>query len=103
MIASSPDALGLVAGALTTFAFVPQVVRVIRLRHADDLSWWMFAILSAGTLMWLWYGIRLGSLPVVLANIATLALLLAILVLKWRYRRGPIPERRPSHEPAGGK
>jgi len=82
---STDDALGLVAGTLTTISFVPQVVRIVRLRHADDLSWWMFGIFTGGSVLWLWYGIRLAVLPVILANFATLGLALAILVLKWRY------------------
>jgi MtN3 and saliva related transmembrane protein len=79
------DALGYLAGALTTVAFVPQVVRIVRTRSAHDLSWGMFCILSAGVALWLWYGIRVGSLPLIAANVATLALVLTILVLKLRY------------------
>ena len=79
------DWLGYLAGALTTIAFVPQVVRIVRTRSAQDISWGMFSILSAGVALWLWYGIRLASLPLIAANGVTLALVLAILVLKLRY------------------
>lgn len=79
------DALGFFAGALTTIAFVPQVVRIVRTRSAHDISWGMFSIFSAGVALWLWYGIRLGSPPLILANGVTLALALSILFLKWRY------------------
>ena len=85
---SSQDALGFAAGTLTTVAFVPQVVRIVRLRHADDLSWWMFGIFAAGVALWLWYGLRLDALPVILANVVTLALALTILLLKWHFGRG---------------
>lgn len=99
---SPQDALGLAAGTLTTVAFVPQVVRIVRLRHANDLSWWMFGIFSAGVVLWLWYGIRLGAMPVILANVVTLVLALAILVLKWRYGRNTPPSvgarRKPEEE-----
>ena len=47
----------------------------------------MFGIFSAGVALWLWYGMRLDALPVILANVVTLVLALAILVLKWRYGR----------------
>jgi MtN3 and saliva related transmembrane protein len=88
----APDVLGYLAGALTTIAFVPQVVRIVRTRSAGDISWGMFAILSVGVALWLWYGIRLSSLPLIAANGVTLALVLAILVLKLRYRpRFPAP------------
>ena len=83
----SDDTIGIVAGTLTTIAFVPQLYRIVSTRSAHDISWWMFGIFSVGVALWLWYGLRLAALPVILANIVTLALALAILVLKWRYGR----------------
>ena len=88
---TTQDALGFAAGALTTIAFVPQLVRIVRKRSAHDISWWMFGLFSIGIVLWLWYGIRVDALPVILANVVTLALALAILVLKWRYGRNAAP------------
>jgi MtN3 and saliva related transmembrane protein len=93
------DSLGLVAGALTTVAFVPQVVRILRTRSAYDISWWLFGILAAGSVLWLWYGIRLDSLPLIATNVVTLSLQLLIFWLKWRYGRKP----RVALEPNGGE
>ncbi len=85
---ASVDTLGLVAGTLTTLAFVPQIARVVRMRHADDLSWWAFGALAAGSVLWLAYGLAIGSMPIVAANGVTIVLLGSILALKWRYRSG---------------
>ena len=88
------DVLGYVAGALTTFAFLPQVLRIVRTRSAADVSWGMITMFCAGVLLWLWYGIRLSSLPLIAANGVTLALVVTMLVLKLRLRpRGP-PRRQ---------
>jgi MtN3 and saliva related transmembrane protein len=38
-----------------------------------------------GVGLWLWYGIRAGALPLILANLVTLGLAVTILFLKWRY------------------
>lgn len=81
------DVLGLVAGALTTIAFVPQVLRILRTRSAHDISWLLFGILAVSSAMWLWYGARVGSLPLVVTNVITLTLQLSIFGLKWRYGR----------------
>jgi MtN3 and saliva related transmembrane protein len=89
MALTTHDSLGLAAGALTTVAFVPQIVRILRTRSAYDISWWLFGILAAGSVLWLWYGIRLESLPLVATNVVTLSLQLAIFWLKWRYGRVP--------------
>lgn len=86
---TSHDSLGLAAGALTTVAFVPQLVRILRTRSAYDISWWLFGILAAGSVLWLWYGITLDSLPLIATNVTTLTLQIAIFWLKWRYGRVP--------------
>jgi MtN3 and saliva related transmembrane protein len=88
---SAQDLLGLAAGSLTTVAFVPQIFRIVKTRSAHDISWWMFGIFCTGIALWLWYGIRLDALPLILANVITLALALAILFLKWRYGRDAPP------------
>jgi uncharacterized protein with PQ loop repeat len=41
------------------------------------------------SVLWLWYGIRLESLPLIATNVVTLSLQLAIFCSKWRYGRFP--------------
>lgn len=77
-------ALGLVAGTLTTLAFVPQVIKTWRTRSTHDISLAMFAIFTAGVLAWLVYGILKGDLPVILANAATIVLAGTVLYFKLR-------------------
>lgn len=77
--------VGRIAGTLTTVAFVPQVWRVVRTRNTRDLSLGTFALFCAGVALWLWYGAWLGSLPIMVANGATLALALVILAYKLKY------------------
>lgn len=78
--------LGLVAGSLTTAAFVPQVLKTWRSRAAHDVSLAMFVILAVGSGLWAIYGALIGSAPVLCANGITLLLVLTMLALKWRYR-----------------
>lgn len=80
------NVLGLAAGTLTTLAFVPQVVKVWKTRNTRDLSLGTFAIFSAGVMLWLLYGLRLGAWPIVIANAITLALSLTLLLLMLKYR-----------------
>lgn len=82
----SANVLGFIAGTLTTIAFVPQVIKIWKSRHARDISMGTFALFSFGVLLWLLYGIRLGALPIILANGITLVLSLTILVFKLRYK-----------------
>ena len=80
------DALGLLAGAFTTIAFIPQVLKIWKTKQARDISLGMFAIFSIGVLLWLLYGIQIGSMPIVVANSVTLVLAMTILVFKIRYK-----------------
>lgn len=81
------DWIGLLAGTLTTAAFVPQVIKIWRTKHADDLSTHMFVIFTVGVALWLWFGVVTASLPVIVANSVTLALSTLILAMKFHYRK----------------
>ncbi len=78
--------LGIVAGTLTTIAFIPQVVRIWRTRSTHDISMSMFCIFSLGVVCWLLYGIALGSWPIIVANLVTLVLSLTVLYFKLVYK-----------------
>ena len=82
----SANTLGLLAGALTTVAFIPQVIKIWKTQHARDISLGMFAIFSSGVMLWLFYGIEIGAMPVIVANAVTLALSLTILVFKIKFK-----------------
>ena len=89
------ESLGFVAAFCTTAAFVPQLVRVVRLRSARDISLPTFLMFSVGVFLWLLYGIYTGSKPMIASNTVTLALSVSILVLKLRYVRRAMEELKP--------
>lgn len=78
--------LGLVAASLTTFSFLPQMLKTWQTKSAKDVSFVMLICFNLGILLWLIYGIYLSALPIILANAVTLFLNLIILLLKIRYR-----------------
>jgi MtN3 and saliva related transmembrane protein len=81
------DLIGSIAAVCTTISFLPQLIRVYRLKSAHEISLVMFLVYSFGVFLWLLYGIFIRSFPVIAANGFTLALSLAILVLKIKYDR----------------
>ncbi|MEE9258794.1 MAG: SemiSWEET transporter [Nitrospinaceae bacterium] len=78
--------LGYLAGLLTTAAFVPQVIKTWKSRSAHDLSLGMFSILSVGVFCWLVYGFLLNEGPIILWNLITLVLVMALLVMKLKFK-----------------
>ena len=81
------ELIGSIAASATTISFLPQLFRVWQRKSARDISLSMFLLFSFGLVCWLVYGIGIGSLPIIAANVVTLALALAILALKLRYDR----------------
>jgi MtN3 and saliva related transmembrane protein len=80
------DAIGFLAGTLTTIAFVPQALKMYTTKSGKDVSARMLTIFSVGVILWLIYGIMIESVPVILANVATLIPAGTIIALKIRYR-----------------
>jgi len=89
--------LGLVAGVLTTAAWLPQIARTWRSRSADDLSWPYLLVFSAGVSLWLLYGVLSDDVPVLVANAVTIVLVGLLLGLKslTLIRAGSSGTRRP--------
>jgi MtN3 and saliva related transmembrane protein len=83
--ASLVEDIGFVAAFLTTAAFVPQLMRVMKLRSAREISLGTFLMFSVGVFLWLMYGIYTGSRPVIASNVVTLGLSVSILILKLKY------------------
>ena len=84
---TSMDILGLIAGSLTTIAFVPQLLKVWRSKSAKDISYVMFILFVIGIVLWEIYGWGIHSLPVILFNVITFLLGMAILILKFIFDR----------------
>jgi MtN3 and saliva related transmembrane protein len=79
--------LGTVAGFSTTFAFVPQVIKIWK-QGGRDLSYGMLGLYLLGVLLWLAYGVLMHAQAVVLANFATAILITFATALKaWTARR----------------
>ncbi len=78
--------LGFVAGGLTTFAFLPQVIKALRTRSTHDISLGMVTLTSTGIRLWFVYGLCLRSLPIALPNLVSFILTFTMLVLKIKYR-----------------
>ena len=78
--------LGLVAGTLTTLAFLPQLLKIWQTKSAKDISFNTLIIFNIGIFLWLIYGIYLNALPIILANLFTLIFNMIIVWLKIRYK-----------------
>jgi MtN3 and saliva related transmembrane protein len=80
--------LGLIAGACTTLATVPQIVHSVRTGRMADVSLTTLLMFAFGVTLWMVYGIVIQALPVVLWNAVSLVLYLVLIAMRLRVARG---------------
>jgi len=85
MDSTSLTLLGLIAGAITSLGFIPQLVKGYTTKKLDDVSFSMPVVLSVGMTLWLLYGIFLEAIAIILANAFGVSCCLILIVLKKRY------------------
>ncbi len=73
------------AAMLTTAAFLPQALHIIRHKETKGISLLMYVAFAGGVALWLVFGVMIGNWPMIVANALTLLLALAIVGLKLRY------------------
>lgn len=78
--------IGSIAGVLTTGAFVPQVIKVIKTKDTKALSLSMYLLQVVGIILWLIHGIVIKDIALMMANGVTLCLSLIILSYKIIYK-----------------
>ncbi len=76
------ELIGSLAGLLTTGAFFPQVMKTLRSRSTDDLSWSWALMTLLGVALWLTYGVFIASISLVAANALTFVCVAVIAVVK---------------------
>lgn len=83
----TPTVIGLVAGAITSIAAIPQVIKTLKTRHVRDISIWQPLLLTIGVALWMIYGILIGDLPLIIANITPLVCNALLTGMKIHYGR----------------
>jgi len=78
--------IGYFAAFGTTVSFLPQAIKTIQTKDTSGISLYMYALFTAGTLLWLIYGVMIGSLPVATANVITFIFASIILGYKIKYK-----------------
>lgn len=74
--------IGVVAGILTTAAFLPQIIQILKSRETKDISLVMYLLSVTGVSIWIYYGFLIEAPPIVIFNAINLILILIILFAK---------------------
>ena len=81
------EAIGYLAGILTTFSFLPQTLKIIKEKNVQGISLSMYSAFATGVFLWLVYGIFISNYPVIIFNAITLAFAVAIIANIFKYKK----------------
>jgi len=79
--------IGLSAGILTASSLIPQVIKTLKEKKAEEVSLIMLFVLQAGLVLWIIYGFKKDDLPIIITNCFSLLVNIVMVVLRIRYRK----------------
>ena len=68
------EVVGLLAGLGTTFAALPDLISMVKRRSSAGMNPRMAAIMAVFQVLWIWYGLLIGSRPVIIWNIVAVVI-----------------------------
>ena len=77
--------LGIVAGVLILSGWVEQIIKGYKSKSLKDISKYLMVFISAGSILWLIYGIVVSDVFIIGTNIAAIFLMMIVLFMKKRY------------------
>lgn len=77
--------IGIGAGVLTAISSLPQIIKVLKDKKAQDVSPLMYFVLLTGNGLWCWYGVLLTELPIIITNAFSVLCDLTMILLNYKY------------------
>jgi MtN3 and saliva related transmembrane protein len=80
--------IGIIAGILTASSMLPQVIKVMKEKKAEEISLLMLIVLITGITLWVVYGVMKKDMPIIATNAFSLLVNGVLIVLRIKYRHG---------------
>jgi MtN3 and saliva related transmembrane protein len=84
------EVLGFVAGFGTTFAAVPDLIKMLRLRSSKGMNPMMVSIMGVFQIVWIYYGLLIASRPVIAWNMIAVVINFLTVGAYFRFARSEI-------------
>jgi MtN3 and saliva related transmembrane protein len=78
--------IGVFAGICTAISLLPQLLKIIREKKANAISYGMLTILMLGLITWIVYGSLKSDFPIILTNSFSLVLNILIVIFTVKYK-----------------
>jgi MtN3 and saliva related transmembrane protein len=79
--------IGIGASIFTAVASVPQLLKLVKEKKADDISKWMYCVLLAGLVLWVLYGVLKMDWILIVSNSFSFLLNLTVLILTLIFKK----------------
>lgn len=87
MTVSIDNIVGFAAGVFTGISMLPQLIKIIKEKKAEEVSSFMITILLTGLALWVYYGILKSEWPIIITNAFSFLVSSLVLVFKLHYRK----------------
>jgi MtN3 and saliva related transmembrane protein len=77
--------IGLSATILTRYSSIPQIIKGLKTRKMDDVSFWLVFYLTVGLFLYVIYGVIIDDLIIICGNAVGVITNLVLISLKLRY------------------
>jgi MtN3 and saliva related transmembrane protein len=77
--------LGITAGVITSLSSLPQLIKILKEKKAEDVSLPMLIILILGVILWIVYGCFKKDAAIIITNALSLSLNTVVLFLRIKY------------------
>jgi len=87
----SPETIiGVIASILTAISMLPQLIRILRDKRSETISYWVPVMLVVGVGLWVWYGFLKNDWIIIISNSFSVIINALILILSLKYRNRKI-------------
>ena len=81
------EIVGVAAGICTAVSLLPQIIKMIKERKAQDISLFYLIVLLCGLALWTYYGFLKQDVPIIATNIFSMVLNIVVIILSSIYKR----------------
>jgi uncharacterized protein with PQ loop repeat len=85
------EIMGLVAGFGTTFAAVPDLIKMFKRRSSKGINPTMAGIMGVFQIVWVYYGLLIASRPVIAWNMVAVVINFTMVMAYFRFSRNESP------------
>lgn len=78
--------VGIIASVLSAVSMGPQLIKVLKERDAENVSILTLCVLIAGLSLWIWYGVLIKDLIIIISNAFSVLLNLVLLFCAFRFK-----------------